>query len=390
MSDEKPNALIVRKETITAIDLSARDAASKLMAIREFQRVVKESMIDGHDFGTIPGTPKPTLLKPGAEKIAKLLNLYDHYTILKSVEDWDKPFFYYQVECILSDIAAGVPVSSGMGSCNSLEKKYAFRWIREDQVSRNLNKETLESMGGKQTMFEFDFALEKRETEGKYGKPKEHWLLFDKEIQGGRAKHVQKETKTKKLYWGQEIAVDTTMFKVPSPDIFDQVNTFLKMAKKRALVDAALSVGRLSDLFTQDIEDIYGDAYEPIQNKAEKEPEPSSEEAAQPAPANEEKPTTKTDKRIHGAKAGASTVDELPGGKDADFPGYSQLAVLRDELAGIMASCSQAGVIIPSTELARVNALKEEAEYKKAIAYYRDKLGAKLAEDQTDTDLFKP
>ena len=33
-------------------------------------------------------------------------------------------------------------------------------------------------------------------------------------------------------------------------------NTVLKMAKKRALVDAALLVGSLSDVFTQDIEDM--------------------------------------------------------------------------------------------------------------------------------------
>ena len=34
------------------------------------------------------------------------------------------------------------------------------------------------------------------------------------------------------------------------------VNTILKMAKKRALVDATLSAGRLSNIFTQDIEDM--------------------------------------------------------------------------------------------------------------------------------------
>jgi len=45
------------------------------------------------------------------------------------------------------------------------------------------------------------------------------------------------------------------MYRVPNDDIFSQVNTILKMSKKRAMVDAALSAGRLSDLFTQDMED---------------------------------------------------------------------------------------------------------------------------------------
>ena len=39
-------------------------------------------------------------------------------------------------------------------------------------------------------------------------------------------------------------------------DPYTMDNTVLKMAKKRALVDAALLVGSLSDIFTQDLEDM--------------------------------------------------------------------------------------------------------------------------------------
>jgi Protein of unknown function (DUF1018). len=39
-------------------------------------------------------------------------------------------------------------------------------------------------------------------------------------------------------------------------DPFSLANTVLKMAKKRALVDATLTVASLSDIFTQDLEDI--------------------------------------------------------------------------------------------------------------------------------------
>ena len=38
-------------------------------------------------------------------------------------------------------------------------------------------------------------------------------------------------------------------------DPYTLANTVLKMARKRALVDAALTVGSLSDIFTQDLED---------------------------------------------------------------------------------------------------------------------------------------
>lgn len=39
-------------------------------------------------------------------------------------------------------------------------------------------------------------------------------------------------------------------------------NTALKIAKKRAFVDAVLSTGGLSDFFTQDLEDLAGDSYD--------------------------------------------------------------------------------------------------------------------------------
>ena len=47
------------------------------------------------------------------------------------------------------------------------------------------------------------------------------------------------------------------VYRLDNEDIYSQVNTILKMAKKRALVDAALSAGRLSQVFTQDIEDMH-------------------------------------------------------------------------------------------------------------------------------------
>lgn len=44
--------------------------------------------------------------------------------------------------------------------------------------------------------------------------------------------------------------------KYKKQDPFSVDNTILKMAKKRALVDAALLVGSLSDIFTQDLDDV--------------------------------------------------------------------------------------------------------------------------------------
>ncbi len=64
-----------------------------------------------------------------------------------------------------------------------------------------------------------------------------------------------------KLYWGETLitegmgAANTRETKYRSRDAYTLDNTVLKMGKKRALVDAALMVGSLSDIFTQDLED---------------------------------------------------------------------------------------------------------------------------------------
>jgi len=265
------------------IDLTPEVTRRKLEAIRRFQAIVRNELKDGHDYGTIPGCgDKPTLLKPGAEKIAKLLNCFDDYEIVSREENWDKPFFRYLIRCTLIEMVSGTKVSSGLGEANSYETKYRFRWVREDQIPMGLDKGSLKSRGGVQSVFEFDFAIEKRETGGKYGKPSDYWDRFDKAVQDGSSRRVMKKTKSGKEYPGHEIDVDTTLYQVPNPEIFDQVNTLLKMAKKRALVDATLSAGRLSDLFTQDLEDIADAA--PIVTTV-KPPAPQAEKKAEPQPA---------------------------------------------------------------------------------------------------------
>lgn len=188
------------------LDISPKEVKKQFEAIHQFQILVKRSLHDGHDFGVIQGTDKPTLLKPGAEKIAKLLNCFDDYSLLDVVRNWDKPFFHYEVKCILYEMSSGTKVSSGIGECNSYESKYRYRWVPEWKLTKDQEamKDTVHS-------------------DTRYSKKKKR---------------------------------DFTFYRFENDDIFSQVNTILKMAKKRALVDATLSAGRLSDLFTQDLEEI--------------------------------------------------------------------------------------------------------------------------------------
>ena len=57
---------------------SASETRTQMQAITAFQQACQQHMVKDHDYGVIPGTRgKPTLLKPGAEKIIRLLGLAD-------------------------------------------------------------------------------------------------------------------------------------------------------------------------------------------------------------------------------------------------------------------------------------------------------------------------
>lgn len=290
MTEQKNDALATLGEpTRDVLDISPEATRRRMAAIKQFQAIVRDQLIEDLDYGVIPGTgTKATLLKPGAEKLAKLLNCYDTYEFVERVEDWNKPFFHFLVRCTLVEMSTGTKVSDGLGECNSMESKYRWRWVREADLPKGVDRSAYRSRGGRRTLTEFDFAIEKGETTGTYGKPKEYWNMFADAIKNGTGRAVTRKTKSNKEYPAYEIDVDETFYQVPNPDIYDQVNTLVKMAKKRALVDAALSAGRLSDLFTQDLEDLAKDAAE-----AEAAMGRATTEPAKPAPEAKTAPATK-------------------------------------------------------------------------------------------------
>lgn len=172
--------------------------AAGLTKIKAFQSLVQQQLVSGHDYRIIAGTKKPSLWKPGAEKLCKLLELSDSYIVEDKVEDWEKGLFYYRVKCTLKSIYSGDLISQGLGSCNSKESRYRYRWVFSSEVPLHLDKKSLPT----------------------------------------------KNITTRK---GNK----ATLFRIENEDPFSLANTLLKMAKKRAMVDAVLSAGRLSDVFNQ-------------------------------------------------------------------------------------------------------------------------------------------
>lgn len=225
------------------------EATKRRNALVEFTRQI---MVEGVDFGVVPGSEKKTLLKPGAEKLSTFFGLTPTFEEVGTVERWDaaEPLFSYKYKCRL--FRGDMLIGEGLGSCNSRESKYRWRWVDESDLPSWLDTTNLVTR--KSSIVEFDFAINQRQTSGKYGKPPEYWDAFEAAKKSGEARQVGKKTREGKELLAWEIA--SVSYRVPNEDIFSLVNTIDKMAQKRALVASVLVAVNASEFFTQDLEDL--------------------------------------------------------------------------------------------------------------------------------------
>lgn len=176
--------------------LSSQDVMARMTRILEIQKSVMKEKVH---FGTIPGTPKPTLYKAGAEK---LLTTFQIAAVVKEVIDLstaDEVRYRVLVQGVGQ--ASGIVLGEAWGECSSNEEKYRWR------------KPVCDA--------EFQDAPEdlRRMVWKKYGG------------EPFKAKQVR----------------------TSPPDV---ANTILQMATKRGLVPMTRVVLACSDIFDQDLEDM--------------------------------------------------------------------------------------------------------------------------------------
>jgi len=203
------------------------------------QEILKGVMTEGQHYGKIPGAgDKPTLLKPGAEKIMSTFQLWPD----PEVEDLSfNDVIRYRVKIKLINKVSGITEGAGVGECSTEEEKYKWRAVvSEDEWN----------------------ATDEAHKRIKFGKKWEN---------GKQVGYQIKQIRT---------------------NPYDLANTVVKMAKKRALVDAVLTATAASDIFTQDIEDMppevlnRGNGKATAQKPPTKEPQRKSEQK-EPTPEGE-------------------------------------------------------------------------------------------------------
>ena len=221
----------------------------------DFVNFSKSILKPNLDFGTIPGTPKPSLYKAGAEKLRFVYGLGVEFECIDKILDLDRPFVDYSYRCTIRS-KQGQILSQCEGNCNSLEPKFGYVWktIHELPEGTDISKLPTQTKGKKS--FEFAFAVEKAETTGQYGKPAEYWQMWEDAIMSNRARKTSKKSKAGKDLDGWELDETVTVYRILNPDVIGVKNTIMKMAQKRAFVGAILVATGASEFFTQDIEDM--------------------------------------------------------------------------------------------------------------------------------------
>jgi hypothetical protein len=254
------SAEVRRPGTVTAEDLMpVLDLATAVRRRNFMTQVAQTLMVEGVDYGVIPGTgSKPTLLKPGAERLCTLFGLSPELHEVAAVEDWSgeshggEPFFYFHYKVRL--MKNGILLGEGTGSCNSRETKYRYR-AAERRCPKCCKAAIIrgrEEYGG-------------------------GWLCFPKK--GGCGA---------KFKVGDAAIEGQSAERVINQDIADQVNTIQKMASKRALIAAVLIATNASEFYTQDMEEMAVIDIPPEGRRAPAEPEPQAKPqpktAASPRP----------------------------------------------------------------------------------------------------------
>jgi hypothetical protein len=206
-----------------APQVQTSDLVERLDAIKQAQA---DAMVKDTDYGVIPGTGKPTLLKPGAEKLSVLFQLDvqivnekiwgpdDHLTVIARATAFHAP--------------TGTRLGYGEGLCTTREKKYGKR--KQDRACPACGKDTI-----KKSKYPPRGAPEGTDP---------GWYCYSK-LGGCGAEFAADDQKI----------ISQPLGEIENPDIPDTWNTVIKMAEKRARVDVVLAVTGASALFTQDVED---------------------------------------------------------------------------------------------------------------------------------------
>lgn len=215
--DGEPGTAVAQRDASRGLEILRPIAhlAAVIEAQNATRALVHEALKEGRDFGVIPGTDKPTLLKPGAERVALAFGCYyGEPEIIEKEVDHDREVRYTKT-----------------------------KWIKADKPE---NWRELKAKGlGRNRQFDGEWVWQEKQEE-----PGISYGLYRYVV---RVPVINRATGE---VIGYGIGSCSTMESKYIDRPRDCENTVIKMSHKRGIVSAALVTYGLSDEFTQDVEDL--------------------------------------------------------------------------------------------------------------------------------------
>jgi len=245
--------------------------------VKDIQKVMDSLMKEGTHYDDVTGGGRNSLLQPGAEKLCMAFKFAPSFDVerrdyapdeVPNAEEPVEGHREYIVNCELHHRPTGQYVGSGRGSCSTLESKYRYRKI--DQTTKvPIPGDFWDSY--EDSMANADFSILEEEL-------KANGVDMPDGAEAGVTKDDNGEWRI------------TVQAKGENPDIADQYNTVLKMAEKRALVNAVKRSTAASDIFTQDTEDLAQLDGSNVQGQRKQTPSQSSGKAQRSGPSQGARP----------------------------------------------------------------------------------------------------
>lgn len=217
-STQLPAVTTVQVADLALVPVLTSEQAEE--ALQMLQTFIAKNMFQGvdKDYGTMPGTDKKMLFKPGAEKLMEFYGFYCDYAIDKEEENYDvSPFrFMYRVKATVKRKVDERTVATGLGIASTWETKHRSRTAKRECPSCG------------------------------------HEIRTSKD---GNGFYCWAKTGGCGLTFGinDPNILDQPLGMVDNANTVDQQNTVLKMAEVRAMKFAVIAATRSSALFDHDV-----------------------------------------------------------------------------------------------------------------------------------------
>jgi hypothetical protein len=147
MSDKDQSIIVASKQDQIRnqnlpVESPAYGLDEVLGQVKLIQQVMRDVMIEGTHYGIIPGCgKKPSLLKPGAEKLTLTFRMAPIYEV--TLQDMGNGHREYRIKTTLHHIPTNRVLGQGVGSCSTIETRYRYKNIFKGQEKIKVENENI-------------------------------------------------------------------------------------------------------------------------------------------------------------------------------------------------------------------------------------------------------